>query len=106
MKRFALQNFTKGWLVGDFEPSIVKTKEYEFLVRSYKKGEKEPTHVHKVAYEITVIVSGKARMNNEILSAGDVIYLTPGDASDFECLEDCSTAVIKSPSAIGDKYLV
>jgi quercetin dioxygenase-like cupin family protein len=106
MKKFNLKDFTKGWIIGNFEPNIVRTKEYEFLVRSYKKGDKEPRHVHKVAYEITVIINGKVKMNGEILSAGDILHLEPGDSSDFECLEDCDTAVVKAPSVIGDKYLV
>lgn len=28
---------TKGWFVGDFEPSILKTKNCEVGVKSYKK---------------------------------------------------------------------
>ena len=54
----------------------------------------------------TVIINGKALMNGKILTGGDVLHLEPGDSSDFECLEDCDIAVVKSPSIIGDKYLV
>jgi quercetin dioxygenase-like cupin family protein len=100
------KDFIRGWVVGDFDLSIIRTKDFEFMVRDYKKGENEPKHVHKIADEITVIVSGKVKMNNIIYSKGDVIHLSPGDATDFECLEDATTAVIKTPSVIGDKYLV
>ena len=107
MKKYNLQNnFIRGWVVGDFEKSIFPTKDFEFMVRYYKAGDKEPKHVHKIADEVTVIVSGKFKMNGEEVVAGDVIHLAPGDPTDFECLEDGANAVIKRPSVMGDKYLV
>lgn len=104
MKKFYLKDFSRGWIAGDFHPSILRSKEFEFMVRNYKKGDKENRHVHKVAHEISVVVTGKFRMSEHILGPGDIIYLEPGTPTDFECLEDGSTAVVKSPSVIGDKY--
>ncbi len=106
MKIQRLENFTKGWVVGDFDPSIIKTKDFEFMVRYYKTGDTEAKHVHKIAEEITVIVSGKFRMNDKIVTAGDAVHLMPGEATDFECIEDGSNAVVKIPSVLGDKYIV
>jgi uncharacterized cupin superfamily protein len=106
MKKYKLENFTRGWLVGDFEPSIIRTKDFEVMVRAYHSGDKESKHLHKVADEITVIVSGVFLMNGERLSTGDIIHLSPGDPTDFECLEDGSTTVIKTPSMQGDKFII
>ena len=106
MKKYKLENFTRGWVVGDFEPNIIRSKDFEVMVRFYKKGDKETKHIHKVADEITIIVSGKFLMNGDILSSGDIVHLLPGEATDFECLEDGSNTVIKTPSVMGDKYLV
>ncbi len=106
MKKYSLNTFTRGWIIGDFEPSILRTKNFEVMVREYKKGDKEPKHVHKIAAEITVIVRGKFKMSDYVLSQGDIIHLEPHDPTDFECLEDGVTAVIKTPSVIGDKHLV
>ncbi|MDQ5912077.1 MAG: hypothetical protein QG568_290 [Patescibacteria group bacterium] len=106
MNKHNLTQFTKGWIVGDFTPSILRTKDFEFMVRYYRAGEGESSHTHKIADEITVIVTGVFRMNNDILEKGDIIHLSPGDSSDFECIEDGSTAVIKTPSIIGDKYII
>jgi quercetin dioxygenase-like cupin family protein len=106
MKKYRLENFTRGWVVGDFEKSIFQTKDFEFMVRYYKKGDKEQKHVHKIADEVTVIITGRYKMNGEILEAGDVVHLSPGDPTDFECLEDGANAVIKRPSVMGDKYLI
>ncbi len=106
MKKYNLNQFTRGWIIGDFTPSIIRTKDFEFMVRHYKKGEKEKKHVHNKADEITVIVDGTFLMNNEKLTDGDIIHLSPGEPTDFECLEDGTTAVIKTPSVIGDKYVL
>jgi quercetin dioxygenase-like cupin family protein len=106
MKLYKLKDFTKGWIVGDFDPAIIKTKDFEFMVRDYKKGDKEARHVHKKADEISVVVSGKFKMNGKLLEKGDIVHLEPGVDADFECLEDGSNAVIKTPSVKGDKYLL
>ena len=104
MKRYRLENFTRGWIIGNFEPNIFRTKDFEVMVRYYKEGDIEEQHVHKIADEVTVIVSGRFKMNGEILTAGDIIHLEPGDSTDFECVEDGATTVVKRPSVMGDKY--
>lgn len=106
MRKYNLDDFTRGWLIGDFEPSIICTKDFEFMVRRYSAGESEAKHVHKKADEITVIASGKFEMNGEVLVTGDIAHLPPGDSADFRCVEDGVTAVIKTPSVLGDKFLV
>lgn len=104
MNKYNLSDFTRGWIIGDFEPSIFCTKDFEVMIRHYTAGEKETAHIHKIADEITVIVSGIFKMNNDTLQTGDIIHLSPGDATDFECIESGATTVIKMPSIIGDKY--
>jgi quercetin dioxygenase-like cupin family protein len=95
----------KGWFVGNFEPSLIKTKEVEIAVKNYKKGDYEPRHFHKLATEITVINQGKVRMNGQIYVSGEIIVIEPYDITDFEALEDTSTTVVKYPGAENDKYL-
>ena len=46
----------KGWFVGDFEPSLYKTQDFEVAVKRYLEGAVEKRHTHKVATEFTVIV--------------------------------------------------
>lgn len=106
MKKYNLNNFTRGWIIGDFEPNIIKTKDFEVMIRNYKTGEKEQKHIHKIASEITAVVSGKFLMNGQIVSKNDIIYLNPGESTDFECLEEGATTVIKTPSVIGDKFII
>ncbi|TSC88494.1 MAG: hypothetical protein G01um10145_897 [Microgenomates group bacterium Gr01-1014_5] len=106
MKTFKLNEFTKGWFVGNFTPTIVDTKDFEVAVKEYKKGDAEESHYHKIAEEITVIVSGRVKMNDQIFEKGDIVQVAPGESAKFEALEDTTNVVIKIPSVKGDKYLM
>jgi hypothetical protein len=106
MKNFKLNEMTKGWFVGDFSPVALKTTESEVAIKQYKAGEIEAEHVHKVATEVTVIVSGRVRMFEQEWEAGDIIVIEPHESTAFEVLEDTLTVVVKTPSVAGDKYIL
>jgi hypothetical protein len=106
MDVFRLNDMVKGWFVGDFEPTAIRTAACEVSVKHYKGGDKESAHVHKVAVELTMIVSGQVKMNGRVFGAGDIVVVHPGEPTDFEALIDTTTTVVKLPSAKGDKYLV
>ena len=106
MKTARLDNMTKGWFIGNFEPTLYKTNECEVAVKPYKKGDKEKAHYHKIATEITVIVKGSVRMFNTVFNEGDIVIVEPGDVTAFEALEDAMNVVVKLPGANNDKYEV
>ena len=106
MKVSKLDEFFKGWVVGNFEPSLFKTDDFEVSVKNYKKGDYEQSHYHKIATELTIITKGRVVMNNEVYNEGDIILIEPGDKTDFRATNDVSTTVIKFPCVKGDKYLV
>lgn len=101
-----LSDMIKGWFIGNFEPSFYKTNAVEVAVKKYKKGDFEAKHYHKIATEFTLILSGKVRMNSNVYTPGAIIKIYPGEATDFECLEDTENVVVKIPGANNDKYLV
>lgn len=105
MKKSNINDFVRGWFVGGFEPSLYKTTDVEVAVQHFKKGDIELSHCHKIATEITVIISGKVRMKGKEYLAGDIVYIEPGVYTDFEALEDTVTTVVKLPGALNDKYL-
>lgn len=105
MDKVRIEDFVRGWFVGGFEPTLYKTTDVEVAIQKFKKGDKEASHCHKIATEITVIVQGKALMKDMVLNEGDIVKIYPGEYTDFEALEDTTTAVIKLPGALNDKYL-
>lgn len=106
MKVEKISNMTKGWFVGNFEPSLYQTNDCEVAVKSYAKGEKEQSHYHKIATEITVVVKGRVRMFDTIFMEGDIVIVEPGDITAFEALDDAVNVVVKLPGANNDKYIV
>jgi len=105
MKTAQLNDMVKGWFVGNFEPSLIKTNDVEVAVKSYNKGDAEETHYHKIATEITVIVSGKVKMNDIVYGEGEIIVIEPNESTDFEALEETVCTVVKYPGASDDKYI-
>ncbi len=100
-----LKSMTKGWFVGNFEPSLYKTNDCEVAVKNYKAGDYEDKHYHKIATEITVVVKGRVRMFDQEFGEGDIIVVEPGDATDFTAITDAMNVVVEIPGANNDKYI-
>ena len=101
-----LENMVRGWFVGDFEPTVYRTSDVEVAVKTYAAGDTEERHVHKVATELTAVVSGRVRMDGVELGPGDIAELRPGVPSDFLALTDAAVVAVKLPAVAGDKYPV
>ena len=106
LQRYNLDVFTKGWFVGNFSPTLIPSDAVEVAVKHYKAGEAEQAHYHKVATELTLVVSGRVRMSGEEVGPGEIIKIEPGQATDFVPLTDVTTVVVKVPCVKGDKYVI
>ena len=104
MRTGRLDAMTKGWFVGDFAPSLLRTAACEVAVKHYRAGEREELHHHRVASEVTAVVTGTVRMAGREFGPGDAVVLEPGEATAFEALTDAVSVVVKLPSVGGDKY--
>lgn len=104
MKLARLDEMTKGWFVGNFSPTLYPSQEVEVAIKYYQAGDHEKKHSHRVATEITAVVSGEVMMAGHRMGAGEIMVLDPGDIADFTALTDCATAVVKLPCVAGDKY--
>jgi hypothetical protein len=105
IEKFALSDFKLGWIVGDFIPTLVSSKEIEVAVKFFHAGETEPTHKQLIATEITVVVNGKIRLGGSSYESGDIIRIEPGIFADFESVTDSALVCIKYPSLPSDKVL-
>lgn len=106
MKKCSLSDMIGGWFIGNFEPSIEKNTNAEVAIKKYKAGDSEKEHLHKIASEITVILSGSVIMFNTIFSDGDIILIEPGESTAFKAITDVTTVVVKTPSIKDDKYFI
>jgi quercetin dioxygenase-like cupin family protein len=93
-----------GWFIGDFAPSLLRCTDCEVAIKHYRVGEREVRHYHRIAVEVTAIVSGSVWMAGRQWDEGDLVVIEPGEATDFEALTDAVTVVVKRPSVSDDKY--
>ena len=63
MDVFRLEEMTDGWFIGDFEPSVMRTRDFEVGLHRHKQGDPIAPHFHVLAPEINVVVSGRLRAN-------------------------------------------
>lgn len=106
MKKYNLNDFFKGWFIGDFEPSILPTNDFEVAVKEYKAGDSEANHLHKEAIEFTMVLDGVIMMNGVEYHKNDIIQIEKYEETKFESITDSRTLVVKTPSVKGDKYIV
>jgi len=99
-------NYTRGWLIGNFEPSIKKETRYEIGLLKHSKNEKWSFHYHKESKEINILIKGKMLINNIEINIGDIFVF---DKNHIACpifLDDCKILCIKIPSVPNDKYII
>ena len=101
-----IEDMTGGWFVGNFDPSVLRTPDFEVGYKFHPKGEKWDKHYHKKGVEITYLIRGKMQIQNKILTSGDIFIIFPSEVADPVFLEDCEVVIVKSPSVVGDKYIV
>ncbi len=105
VERHRIDDFKFGWLVGDFEPSLFRTKEVEVSIKFLEEGTSEQMHYQTVSKEATIVVSGTCRVGAFELSAGDVLVLPPMLSADFFARSACIIVAIKWPSIPSDKVI-
>ena len=106
MRSAKLKDMVRGWFVGNFEPTLYRTNDVEVAVKEYKAGDYEDAHYHKIATEITVVMSGRIKMFEREFESGDIVVAEPDDVTRFDALTDAVLTVVKLPGANNDKYLV
>jgi len=105
MDKFSIKDMKGGWFIGDFEPTMHKTQDCEVAYKSYKAGFLDQKHYHKIATEFTLVIKGRAKINDIELNEGDGVVIKPGESAEFIALEDTDTLVVKLPGATNDKYI-
>ena len=98
MKLYRIEDMKGGWFVGDFEPTIFKTKNFEISYKVHKKNEFWDIHYHDTALEINLLVRGEMTIQNKTLKAGDIFVLEPFEIADPIFVEECEVVCVKVPS--------
>jgi|TARA_B110000977_G_scaffold193120_1_gene267630 quercetin dioxygenase-like cupin family protein len=101
-----LKDMHRGWFIGNFDPSVLNTEDFEVGVLTHLKDEKWPAHYHKVGTEYNVLLSGRMRVCDTELFEGDIFTIKPYEVADPTFYEDCTILCVKVPSNTQDKIMV
>ena len=100
-----ISDFKGGWYIGDFEPTLHRTQEFEVSVKKHPKGEIWPKHFHKIAKEYNYLISGAMTVNGLNIGPGELFIVPPNVSVVPTFHEDCEIVCVKVPGPINDKYL-
>jgi hypothetical protein len=106
MKQTHIDFYTKGWFLGNFNPTFFATEYFEVAFKVFKAGEMEQAHKQLIATEITLFIHGIGLINNRTFSRGDIVQIEAGEVADFSAVTDCELVCIKMPSIPLDKIVV
>jgi len=107
MPRFLnLSQFTRGWLIGDFSPSIIRSSDFEVAIMHHKAHESTIKHYHTSSSEINILVEGEMIVNQRRISKNDIFIYERMEISDVKFLADSTLCVVRVPSSPNDKIIV
>lgn len=106
MKINHIDNFTAGWVVGNFSPALVHSKDIELGVKHFTAGTPIERHYQKESTEYNYIAQGEILANGQHLKQGDIFIYEPGEITEVENLTDVIVVVWKTPSLGYDDKVV
>jgi hypothetical protein len=102
-----LAEYKKGWFIGNFEPSLLKTSDFEIAVIHHNVGDIITPHYQNVATEYNVLISGKMTVNGKTIYANDIFIFEPLEICNVVINEPSIVVCVKTPSlGISDKVEV
>lgn len=101
-----IDDFKRGWFIGDFDPSILRSKDIEVGFQEYKKGYVADNHYQRIAVEINLIAYGSVVANGKTYVKGDFFTFEPYMVCEVEFLEDSGIVCVKAPSLPNDKVSI
>jgi len=101
-----ISRFTRGWYVGNFEPSILKDAGVELGYLHFKKGKQNDFHYHEFCTEINLLVKGKMNVNGKEINEGDIFVFDPMVPVIVVFLEDTNIVVLKNKYSNKDKVIL
>jgi hypothetical protein len=106
MKIDHIKNYKRGWIIGDFDPAILKTDQFEVAYMHHLPGEYIAPHFQLIATEYNVMISGKMRVNGIVVGPGDIFVFDTYEVADVEVIEETHLICVKTPSLPDDKIMV
>jgi hypothetical protein len=101
-----LSDFTGGWFVGDFAPTLLRTPAFEVGWKVHTREEGVASHLHRQVTEYNLLAHGAMTVNGVRLEERDLFVLFPGERVDIDIhSEEVHVVCVKVPSIPADKEL-
>jgi hypothetical protein len=101
-----LSDFIGGWVIGNFEPTLLKTSYFEVGWKTHARHEGVAPHVHRHVTEYNLLAHGSMTVNGVRLEERDLFIVHPGERVDIDIhTEEVHVVCIKVPSIPTDKEL-
>jgi hypothetical protein len=101
-----LSDFIGGWIIGNFEPALLRTPYFEVGWKIHTRHEGVKPHLHREVTEYNLLAHGSATVNGVLLQERDLFILYPGERVDVEIhTEEIHVVCVKVPSIPEDKEL-
>lgn len=107
MEKYKIEDFKRGWVVGNFRPSL-SLSDTEVGVQKYKAKEEHGWHYHRFAEEINIILDGKCEFleaEGDIYTGrtGEIVKIPSKTVYSFVAVEPTTIVCIKTASNSDDK---
>ena len=99
-----ISQFKGGWVVGQFEPCLIKSSRLEVGIKFINKGTKGDGHYHMKSDEFTILISGSALDKGKIYGPGDIIVIKKKEKNFTFFLEDSLIISMRNNSVPKDKH--
>ena len=107
MKVVDISDFKDGWFIGNFEPTMLKTVDFEIALKIHKRDEKIKPHRHNHTVEYNLLTDGKMEVNGSLIEEGKIFIFDKAEICKVKILSDVAKVVcIKVPSNPHDKEIV
>ena len=101
-----LSEFVGGWFVGNFQPTLLKTPDFEVAWKVHTQHEGVEPHLHRHVTEYNLLAHGSMTVNGVLLNAQDLFVLHPGERVDIVIhTDEVHVVCVKVPSIPADKEL-
>lgn len=107
-----IDNFTKGWFIGNFDPSLKRTENFEIAYHKHPHGYECVPHYHKITTEYNYVISGRIQLLNHAtkithtVNAGDLFIIYPREIFSAKVIWATELIVVRDGSYPNDKYEV
>ena len=107
MKIVNINDFKAGWFIGNFEPTVLKTSDFEIALKIHKRNEKIPPHRHNYTTEYNLLTDGKMEVNGFQIEEGSIFIFEKSEVCNVKILSEIAKIVcIKVPSNPKDKEFI